>query len=175
MPRPEPSALQLPVDDTPGACSVPRGGGWRPGARWARAGAQTREDVAHQIASLPRHAQPPMRELGLRSEAASHPFKRPEPVTSVGERPSGAGIDAPLALVGKGGRREEIVAACAAAQALGIHVGMAATHARALVSSLDFRPAEPDADARLLDRLALLAVRRWTPVAAVTPLDGLGG
>jgi len=28
----ERTALQLPVDDDPGACSVPRGGGWRPGA-----------------------------------------------------------------------------------------------------------------------------------------------
>jgi nucleotidyltransferase/DNA polymerase involved in DNA repair len=80
---------------------------------------------------------------------------------------------APLALVGKVGRREEVVAACSSAMALGIHVGMAATHARALVSDLDFRPAEPDADAALLDRLALLAVRRWTPIAAVAPPDGL--
>ncbi|MGO8609909.1 DNA polymerase Y family protein, partial [Rhizobium johnstonii] len=38
---------------------------------------------------------------------------------------------------------------------------------------LDFRPAEPDADAALLDRLALLAVRRWSPIAAVTTPDGL--
>jgi len=80
---------------------------------------------------------------------------------------------APLALIGKIGRREEVVAACTGAQALGIHTGMAATHARALVSDLDFRPAEPEADAALLDRLALLAVRRWSPIAAVTPLDGL--
>jgi protein ImuB len=80
---------------------------------------------------------------------------------------------APLALIGKIGRREEVVAACIGAQALGIHAGMAATHARALVSDLDFRPAEPEADAALLDRLALLAVRRWSPIAAVTPTDGL--
>jgi protein ImuB len=80
---------------------------------------------------------------------------------------------APLALVGKVGRREDVVAACAAAVSLGIHVGMAATHARALVADLDVRPAEPEADAALLDRLALLAVRRWSPVAAVTPADGL--
>nr|WP_243693338.1 DNA polymerase Y family protein [Sphingomonas sp. PP-CC-3A-396] len=80
---------------------------------------------------------------------------------------------APLALVGKVGRREEVVAACTGAQALGIHPGMAATHARALVSDLDFRPFEPEANAALLDRLALLAVRRWSPIAAVTPADGL--
>lgn len=26
------------IDEDPGSCSVPRGGGWRPGARWAREG-----------------------------------------------------------------------------------------------------------------------------------------
>ena len=163
----------MPVDDDPGACSVPRGGGWRPGARWARDSAQSREEVAAQIAALPVHAQPPMRELGRRSEAASHPYKAAAPALR-GIAPVARPVEhAPLALVGKIGRREEIVHACAGAQALGIHSGMAATHARALVSDLDFRPADPEADAALLDRLALLAVRRWSPIAAVTPTDGL--
>ena len=170
---PERPALQLPVDDEPGACSVPRGGGWRPGARWARTSAQSREEVEAQIASLPVHAQPPMRELGRRSEAASHPYKTA--ALTMRSAPAAAlTVDhAPLALIGKIGRREEVVAACTGAQTLGIHAGMAATHARALVSDLDFRPAEPEADAALLDRLALLAVRRWSPIAAVTPMDGL--
>ena len=152
---------------------MPRGGGWRPGARWARTSAQSREEVEAQIASLPVHAQPPMRELGRRSEAASHPYKAAAP--TMRSVPAAAPLveHAPLALIGKIGRREEVVAACTGAQALGIHTGMAATHARALVSDLDFRPAEPEADAALLDRLALLAVRRWSPIAAVTPLDGL--
>jgi len=123
---------------------------------------------------MPQHSRPPMRELGRRSEAADHPFKR-EPGKAAAnalDQPF-TGIHAPLALLGKVGRREEVVAACRAARALGIHVGMAATHARALVSDLDFRPCEPEADARLLDRLSLLAVRRWSPIAAVTPPDGL--
>ena len=152
---------------------MPRGGGWRPGARWARTSAQSREEVEAQIASLPVHAQPPMRELGRRSEAASHPYKAAAP--TMRSVPAAAPLveHAPLALIGKIGRREEVVAACTGAQALGINTGMAATHARALVSDLDFRPAEPEADAALLDRLALLAVRRWSPIAAVTPLDGL--
>lgn len=185
-PRPEPRALQLPVDDNPGACSVPRGGGWRPGARWARErqngevpGAvrvedRTRLDVEREIAALPLHAKPPMRELGRRSEAAEHPFKRT--VSSVvsqqeGDAPQVTAI--PLALIGKVGRRDEIVSACPAARALGIHIGMAATHARALVSDLDFRPAEPEADATLLDRLALFGIRRWSPIVAVAPPDGV--
>ena len=37
---PEPARLAPrfpePIDDDPGACSVPRSGGWRPGARWAQ-------------------------------------------------------------------------------------------------------------------------------------------
>lgn len=114
-----------------------------------------------------------MRELGRRSEAAGNPYKPAQGPVRVSV-PAAAPLEhAPLALIGKMGRREEVVAACEGARALGIHPGMAATHARALVSDLDFRPAEPEADAALLDRLALLAVRRWSPVAAVTPSDGL--
>ena len=58
-------------------CSVPRGGGWRPGARWARDDA--REDIEAQIAALPTHQRPPMRELGRRSEAATPPFRAMRP------------------------------------------------------------------------------------------------
>jgi protein ImuB len=130
--------------------------------------------VEHQIEALPGHARPPMRELGRRSEAASHPFKVAATGVITGVGRAGSAIDhAPLALIGKVGRREEVVAACAGAAALGIHAGMAGTHARALVSDLDFRASEPEADAQLLDQLALLAVRRWTPIAAVSPPDGL--
>ena len=42
------------------------------------------------------------------------------------------------------------------------------TQARALVPGLDIRDADPEADAALLDRLALFAARRWTPRAAVS-------
>ncbi|WP_256926798.1 DNA polymerase Y family protein [Sphingomonas sp. TZW2008] len=165
--------LQLPVDDDPGACSVPRGGGWRPGARWAPDELPSRGDVEAQIATLPTHAQPPMRELGRRSEAASHPYKAATSTPRISAPLAKPLEHAPLALIDKVGRREEVVAACDDARALGVHPGMAATHARALVSDLDFRPAEPEADAALLDRLALLAVRRWSPIAAVSPKDGL--
>ena len=133
----------------------------------------SRATVEAQIAALPVHAQPPMRELGRRSEAASHPYKAAPAAVRV-VVPAPAPLDqVPLALVGKVGRREEIVAACDGARALGVHPGMAATHARALVSDLDFRPAEPEADMAVLDRLTLLAVRRWSPIAAVTPSDGI--
>ncbi len=173
MRLPERAVLLAPVDDDPGDCSAPRRGGWRPGARWARQDTPSHGDVAAQIAALPTHAQPPMRELGRRSEAASHPYKAGVPARRIIASVPQPIEQAPLALVGKVGRREEVVSACVGARALGIHPGMAATHARALVSDLDFRPAEPAADAALLDRLALLAVRRWSPIAAVTPTDGL--
>jgi len=182
-PRPEPRVLELPVDDDPGACSVPRGGGWRPGARWARDGLPDRAEVARRLAGMPAHARPPMRELGRRSEAAEHPFRggRGSPASSdaaTAATPASMvtavlAESAPLVLVAKVGRQDKVVALCDAATALGVTTGMAATHARALVSDLDMRPAEPEADAELLARLALLAVRRWTPTVEVTPPDGL--
>ncbi len=128
-----------------------------------------------QIAALPAHAKPPMRELGRRSEAANHPFHGPAQADSHDRVAAtvAAFHRGPLALVGKVGRREEVVAACDGAAALGITIGMAATHARALVSDLDIRPSETEADAAMLDQLAPRAVRRWSPIAAATPPDGL--
>lgn len=164
---PERAAPLLPVDDDPGACSVPRGGGWRPGARWARDG-KSRADVAADAATLPLHQRPPGRELGRRSEPAPPPFRGPapriDPVALPASAPTVAA--APLILVAAVGQRQVITAACPAALALGLGKGMAATQARALVVDLDVRPADPEADRALLDRLALHAVLHWTPIAA---------
>ncbi len=55
------------------ACSVPRGGGWRPGARWAR------EDELGHVAPLPAHRRPARHEMGRRDEAAGHPFRAMPP------------------------------------------------------------------------------------------------
>ncbi|MDT8760062.1 DNA polymerase Y family protein [Sphingomonas psychrotolerans] len=63
------------------ACSVPRGGGWRPGARWAR------EEQARRIEALPTHQRPPIRELGRCDEAAANPFRAMRP--DDGGRPDG--------------------------------------------------------------------------------------
>jgi nucleotidyltransferase/DNA polymerase involved in DNA repair len=60
-------------------CSVPKEGGWRPGARWARA------EVAASIDRMPGHQRPPQRELGRTSVAADHPFKVERPFKA--ERP----------------------------------------------------------------------------------------
>jgi len=174
-----PVRLPLPTgDDDPGACSAPRGGGWRPGARWARTDA-TRAGVDAAVASLPLHQRPPGRELGRRSEAAEHPFKGRVPKTGVAAPravlPALVPVAParPLVLVAATGQKQLVSAACPAARALGLTPGMAATQARAFVADLDVRPADPAEDHAMLERLALHAARHWTPAAAVSAPDGL--
>jgi protein ImuB len=79
----------------------------------------------------------------------------------------------PLVLTGRVGGRREVFAANRAAQAAGLRVGMAVTKAQALVAALDVRDAEPAADARGLESLALWALQRYSPVAAADPPDGI--
>lgn len=164
-------------DDDPGGCSVPRGGGWRPGARWAQEGTARGEDKRAAIEAMPQHQRQPMRELGRRSEVAAPVFRRLR-----SDDGSPAGATAPLVaawgvrptiLVARTGQRDVVTAACAAALELGLAQGMAAAHARALVSDLDVRDADPEGDRAWLDRLALHAARHWTPTAAVCAPDGL--
>lgn len=176
QPRAQPRAPaqpQLPVDDEPGACSVPRGGGWRPGARWARD--QARAATAAKIASMPLHQQPPMRELGRRSEAADHPFKHrtADPAVGLGAPQSSMVVGTPLVLSEQVGNRQLISAACPAARALGLMPGMALTQARALVPDLDIRACDTASDRAALERLASHAVKHWTPGAAIDGADGL--
>ncbi|MES3100539.1 DNA polymerase Y family protein [Sphingomonas faeni] len=79
----------------------------------------------------------------------------------------------PIVLIAPVGRQMEVTAASPAAVALGLTPGMAATQARALVPDLDVRPADAAGDARALRDLAIYAVRRWTPTAAVSGDDGI--
>jgi len=182
---PEPAALSAaprfaqPVDDNPGACSVPRGGGWRPGARWARDGALGNRPSQAEIDALPTHQRPTMREMGRRSESAEHPFKA-MPADERGAR-TGSGTTLtwstlwgqPTILIERAGQRDVVTAACPVALELGLRPGMAAAHARALVTDLEVRDADPQADQAWLDRLALHAVGYWTPTACVAGTDGL--
>jgi protein ImuB len=180
-------------------CSCPRGGGWRPGARWA----ERRGTVAAEIAALPPHQRPQMRELGRRTEAAAMAFKPSLPPQAVGRGTAAAGggggviqrLDTPppsaasmvplpirkadgedraLVTTHRVGQRIVIAAACPEAQRQGLTPGIALTQARVLVPGpgLEVREAAPARDAALLMRLALLAARRWTPRAAVDG-DGL--
>jgi protein ImuB len=163
------------------ACSVPRGGGWRPGARWAAA---DREATAGSIAAMPTHQRPPVRELGRRSEPAEHPFKRlplqpmPSDKSSV-RTPDLRGRTRPpmqpepLVTSHRIGSQVRIAAACPAAKALGIRPGMALTQARAQVPGLLVMPADPVGDRRALQRLALFAARRWSPLVALAGEDTL--
>ncbi|MBR7710884.1 DNA polymerase Y family protein [Microvirga sp. SRT01] len=115
-----------------------------------------------------------MRELGRRSEAADHPFKRPVAAPgSLARSPVPVIHSVPLILAEQVGQRNVITAACPAALALGLTPGMAVTQARALVPDIDIRPADPAADQAVLDSLALHAVRHWTPTAAASGADGL--
>lgn len=168
-----------PIDDDPGACSVPRGGGWRPGARWARDGGLSRKPSQAEIDALPAHQRPTMREMGRRSESADHPFKavrsddgirsaKPMPLA-----PAHNPWAAPMICVQRNGQKEIVTAACVNALELGLRPGMPAAQARALVSDLDVRDAEPDADRAVLELLALHAVGNWTPTANVDGHDGL--
>jgi protein ImuB len=176
-PRALAAPLPSPVDDDPGACSVPRGGGWRPGARWARDGGLTKAQAIGQIAQLPAHQRPPMRMLGRRSEPVEHPFKAmppdeggrsatPMPVMAFPH-------DRPTVLIERIGQRDLIRSACPVALSLGLTPGMVAAHARALVADLDVRDADPAGDEAWLDRLALHGVTHWTPTASVSGGDGL--
>ncbi|MCV3243474.1 Y-family DNA polymerase [Mesorhizobium sp. ZC-5] len=81
--------------------------------------------------------------------------------------------DKPLVLVGRDGQRRVVVSADRTAFDAGLRVGMPATKAKALVPDLIVMDAEPAADADALDRLALWALRRYAPVVAADPPNGL--
>nr|WP_232496392.1 DNA polymerase Y family protein [Novosphingobium kaempferiae] len=120
-----------------------------------------------------------MREMGRRSEAADHPFRAMGPDDAGAPWPAApalanlAHLARPVVLIERAGQRDIITSACPIARALGLHPGMAAAHARALVTDLDVSDATPGDDRAWLDRLALHAARHWTPVASVSPPDGL--
>jgi protein ImuB len=80
--------------------------------------------------------------------------------------------DLPIAIAGRRGNLELLLAVDDAAQARGLHVGLALAEARAMHPDLTVVPEDAAADARLLDALAD-ACLRYTPLVAVDPPDGL--
>ncbi|MFB0873262.1 MULTISPECIES: DNA polymerase Y family protein [unclassified Sphingobium] len=86
--------------------------------------------------------------------------------------PDAASPDAPLALVTRAGNALRLAALDPLAQAEGLIAGMTLADARARCPTLATCSADPDADARELDRLAV-AMRRFTPMVALDPPDGL--
>lgn len=118
-----------------------------------------------------------MREVGRRSEPAEHPFKAMPPdegtrSSAAAPRPAWEARRATV-LIERVGQRDVIASACPVALGLGLTPGMAAAHARALVTDLDVRDADPALDRAWLDRLALHAVAHWTPTASASGHDGL--
>ena len=106
-----------------------------------------------------------------RATAAPH---NPSPArgrgTADAKRPQGEGT---LVTAHRSGQIMALAAVSPEARSLGLHPGMALTHARALVPELEIRDADLGADQALLLRLGLFAARRWTPRAAISGPDGL--
>jgi protein ImuB len=76
-------------------------------------------------------------------------------------------------LIGREGRRRAVTAVDATAESLGLRIGMAAAKAQALASGLVVMDADPRADTEGLDKLALWALQRLSPVVRPDPPDGL--
>lgn len=76
-------------------------------------------------------------------------------------------------MIGRQGRRRTVLAADLAALRLRIHPGMVAAKAQALHGDLIVHDADPAADALALERLALWALRRFSPIVAADAPDGL--
>ncbi len=76
-------------------------------------------------------------------------------------------------LVGRDGRRRVVLAADRAAKLAGLSVGMAASQAQAMVPRLIVQEADPAGDAQALERLALWALRRYSPIVAADTPDGI--
>jgi len=82
-------------------------------------------------------------------------------------------VETPLALVARRNHKRVVFAADQAARAAGLHPGVDATKARILVPGLTMHEAKPAEDQAGLTRLAAWALRRYAPIVAADPPDGL--
>ena len=81
--------------------------------------------------------------------------------------------EAPFALVGREGGRQILTAVNAPARAAGLRPGLPAITARSLVPQLLLHAADADADADALGRLGAWLLRRYAPIVALDPPDGI--
>jgi len=81
--------------------------------------------------------------------------------------------DKPMVIVSRSGSKRWISAADPTALKLGLRMGMPASKAQAMVADLVMIDAAPAEDAAALERLALWALRQYSPVVAVDGADGL--
>ncbi|MCS4243144.1 protein ImuB [Rhizobium sp. BIGb0125] len=79
----------------------------------------------------------------------------------------------PLVVISRAGSKRWVSAADAAARKVGLRVGMSASKAQAAFADLVLTDADPVADAAALERLALWALRQYSPVVAVDGSDGI--
>jgi protein ImuB len=76
-------------------------------------------------------------------------------------------------MVGRDGSRRVVLAADRAARIAGLSVGMAASQAQAMKPGLIIQEADPAGDIEALERLALWALRRYSPIVAIDGSDGI--
>jgi protein ImuB len=81
--------------------------------------------------------------------------------------------DQPLVIISRSGSRRWISAADKAALRVGLRIGMPASKAQAMISNLAMIDAAPQDDAAALERLALWALRHYSPVVSVDGSDGI--
>lgn len=86
---------------------------------------------------------------------------------------TGPSADVPLVLKGSDGRRRVITAADDLALHVGARVGMPVAQAESLFADLIIMEADPLADAIALEKLAIWALRRYSPMVAADPPAGL--
>jgi protein ImuB len=96
----------------------------------------------------------------------------PEGKLPEGKLPDGKRTDGPLITAAHDGRRMVVAAADAAAAAQGLHRGMPLAQAQAMVPGLAPQPADPEADAAALRRLATWCLR-YAPLTAPDAADGI--
>jgi protein ImuB len=81
--------------------------------------------------------------------------------------------DRPLAIIAKGGSKRWIAALDHKARQVGLHVGMPAVKAQAIVRDLQMVDADPIGDAAALERIALWALTQYSPIVALDVPDGI--
>lgn len=79
----------------------------------------------------------------------------------------------PLVVISRSGSKRWVSAADTSARKVGLRIGMAASKAQAVVANLAMIDADPAADAAALERLALWALRQYSPVVAIDGTDGI--
>jgi protein ImuB len=92
------------------------------------------------------------------------------------KRADGAGelsAERPLVVVARSGSKRWVAAADATARSAGIHAGMPAAKAQAIVQGLQMVEADPGADTVALERLALWALTQYSPIVAMDAPDGI--